>query len=121
MQEFTSQILISSASKENLELLIKKIQAVKNTQEKKAPPPPPAPKTKRQPADLPVEEERPRMPLSRKELMNNALNPPKPQIVPIVKRERRIGLFDLPSGLIDLIFSYTRLSLEMRVINRRFS
>jgi hypothetical protein len=78
-------------------------------------------KTKRQPADLPVEEEKPRLPLSRKELMSNAMNPPKPQIVPVVKRERRIGLFDLPAGLIDLIFSFSRLSLEMRVINRRFS
>lgn len=54
--------------------------------------------------------------------MKSAFFPEKPKlIVQPQKKEVRVAFFDLPTGLIDLIFTFCSLSLNMRVINRRFS
>jgi hypothetical protein len=51
-----------------------------------------------------VEEKR-LAPLSRKELMNNAMNPEKSRVIPQSKpRTMKIAFFDLPAILINQIF-----------------
>lgn len=53
--------------------------------------------------------------------MKSAFNPEKPKVIIQQKKEIKVAFFDLPTGLIDLIFTFCSLSLSMRVINRKFS
>jgi hypothetical protein len=124
--EITSQILISSASKENLDLLIKKIVTIKsacNSEGKKGNDVPTIKEhVKKRPINMNEVEEKKGVSLSRRELMNNAMNPEKPKIIPQNKsKPMQIAFFDLPSGIINQIFEYCTMTLAMRVISRRFS